>query len=472
MRDTANPLLSRGFEPIRFESDYAGLTIEGRIPAELRGTLYRIGPNPQFHPRGTYNPLQGDGMVHAFHVGDGRVAYRNRWVRTQQWLKERQAGRALFATSGNPADADPSVAGAATDGVANTNLVWHAGKLLALEEGHAPIRIDPVTLDTLGPWRFDGRLASNMTAHPKLDPESGEMLFFANFPNRRFDGALAFYVADASGNIVRAETIAGPFPALVHDFVVTRDHLVFVVCPVTLSLDRLRAGRSPIAWEADRGAHVGVMPRRGSGNEIRWYPAPSCMAWHFMNAFDDGDDLLIDLCQQAAPAFPTPDGAMAPTADLRQYLTRWHVTEGHVTPGQTPFSTSSRLSEVVCEYPRIDERRAGLRYRHGFVAGVGGPGTDDAFQRAIGHFDHERGEMQLWHAGSTCAVSEPIFVPRAPDAPEGDGYLLATVYDERRNASHLVVLDAAKVAEGPIARAYLDHRVPMGFHGTWRDAPS
>ena len=126
----ADPYLSGGFQPIPMESDYADLSIDGELPLSLNGSYYRIGPNPQFPPRVPYNPLGGDGMVHAFHFRDGQVSYRNRWVRTQQWQLEREAGRALFGTSGNPADSDPGVAGLATDGVANTNLVWHAGKLL------------------------------------------------------------------------------------------------------------------------------------------------------------------------------------------------------------------------------------------------------------------------------------------------------------------------------------------------------
>src|SRR5207253_3137602 len=125
--------LSGGFEPLREEYDIADLEIEGAIPAALDGTFYRIGPNPQFEPRGRYNPLQGDGMVHAFTLRSGRARYRNRWVRTRQWTAEHAAGRALHATSGDPREADPSVAGQPTDGAANTNLVRHGGRLLALE---------------------------------------------------------------------------------------------------------------------------------------------------------------------------------------------------------------------------------------------------------------------------------------------------------------------------------------------------
>ena len=202
-----SPYLSRGFEPLRIEYDLSSLRIEGEIPAELDGTFYRIGPSPQFAPRGIYNPLGGDGMIHAFEIHRGRVSYRNRWVRTQQWRIEREAGRAMFATSGNPADSDASVVAMRTDGVANTNLVWHGGKLLALEEGHPPIEVHRESLDTIRGWGFNGQLPRNMTAHPKIDPESAEMIFFANFPTGRFTGDLELYFADAAGHLTRSQMI-------------------------------------------------------------------------------------------------------------------------------------------------------------------------------------------------------------------------------------------------------------------------
>jgi carotenoid cleavage dioxygenase len=304
-----------------------------------------------------------------------------------------------------------------------------------------------------------------MTAHPKIDPVTGEMVFFANFPSRQFDGEIAFYVADAGGRLIRRESVHGPYPALVHDFAITRDFAVFIVCPVTLSLERIRAGKAPIAWEPQLQTHVGLMPRNGPAQDIRWCTGPACMAWHTLNAFNDGDRVCIDLCEQRAPAFPAADGTAADESSLRQYLTRWTI-DG---PGSNAF-TVTRLSDIVCEYPRIDERRTGLTYRYGYVACAGGPGTGDLFQRALARFDHADGSMTTFHAGPDAAVSEPVFVARPGGSDEADGYVLATVFEERRNASHLAIFDARRIGDGPIARAYLDHRVPLGFHGSWRAA--
>jgi carotenoid cleavage dioxygenase-like enzyme len=460
---SADPYLSRGFAPVRMECDYEHLTIEGEIPDELDGTFYRIGPCPQFAPRGNYNPLNGDGMVHAFRLRKGRVSYRNRWVRTQQWTLERAAGRSLFGTTGIPSDSDSSVAGLPTDGVANTNIIWHANKLLALEEGHGPIELDPVSLETIGRWSFNQKLPRNMTAHPKIDPDSGEMLFFASFPTGRVTRDIEFYVANPAGDLVRSQVVRGPFPALVHDFAVTRDFVVFPICPVTVSIKRAMAGAPLIAWEPEKGTHVGIMPRNGGADDIRWFAGEACMVWHPMNAFNEGDRIVVDVCQQEVPMFPLADGSPTDHRRATQLLTRWEFDWAksgsfHMEP----------LSDLRCEYPRIDERRTGLSYRHGYVACNGGPGSDDIFHRGIGHFDQTTKLMHEYSAGPSYAVAEPVFVPRNSDGREGEGYLLTNVFNEDRNASHLAILDAEQIERGPIARAHLDHRVPVGFHGSWR----
>mgnify|MGYP006114314765 FL=1 len=166
-----HPNLRGGFAPLQSECDVHDLIIEGEVPKQLNGTFYRNGPNAQYAPRGTYHMFGGDGMIHALSVQDGRVSYRNRWVRTQRFEKERDAGRALF-NSFNPMDVDESVQGMQTDGVANTNIIWHGGKLLVLEEAHAPIELDPITLQTKGVHTFGGKLLGPMTAHPKMDEET------------------------------------------------------------------------------------------------------------------------------------------------------------------------------------------------------------------------------------------------------------------------------------------------------------
>lgn len=460
--DHANPFLARGHAPQRTEFDVPDLRIEGAWPAGLAGTFYRIGPNPQFEPLTPYNPLMGDGMVHAFRVAGGCAAYRNRWVRTGRWSRENAAGRALFATSGMPSDDNPEAGPRPADGVANTNLVWHGGRLLALEEGSGPVEIDPETLETIGPWTFDGALRRNMTAHPKIDPVTGAMVFFANLPRGRLTGELALYEADASGRIVSARTVQGPYPALVHDFAITERFVVLAIFPVTLSLERAQRGQPVIAFEPDRASEVLVIARETG--EVRRYEGPPCMSWHVLNAFEDAGWIALDLCEQAVAMFPTPDGTPPDAARAAQRLVRWGMDLSR--PGPV---VRRPISDLVCEYPRIDERRTGLSYRYGFFACSGGPGTGDIFHRGLARFDLAMAQMAVWPGERGVAAAEPVFAPRSAEAAEGDGWLLTNLYDETKDASCLAVFDAGDVAAGPVARARLDHRVPVGFHGLWRN---
>jgi carotenoid cleavage dioxygenase len=257
--------------------------------------------------------------------------------------------------------------------------------------------------------------------------------------------------------------ITGPFAALVHDFAVTRDFIIVAMCPVTVSIKRVMAGGPAIAWEPEKGTQVAIMPRNGGAEDVRWFSGPPCMTWHVMNAFNERGRIVADVCQQEEPMFPLADGSPTDPRRATQLLTRWEFDWGK--PGSF---TTERLNDERCEYPRIDERRLGSSYRHGYVACIGGPGSDDIFHRGIGHFDHTTGKMRVYAAGPRCAVAEPVFVPRHRDAEEGEGYLLTNVFDEGRNASHLAIFDAEDIERGPIARAHLDHRVPVGFHGLWR----
>jgi len=405
-------------------------------------------------------------MVHAFHIDEGQVSYRNRWIRTQQWQLENDAGRALFSTSGDPRAHDPAVLGLHTDGVANTNIIWHANRLLCLEEGHGPIEIDPITLSTRGPYDFSGGLPSNLTAHPKTDAVTGELIGFANYPSGKFNGDVAYYVFDAAGELTQSQTIRMPYSGLIHDFAITANFIVFIVCPLTISIQRAMSGGPPMAWEPDKPVHVGVIPRQNKEQDrapnVQWFERDACFSWHTLNAWDSNGTITIDLCEQAAPGFPQLDGKM-PAPELNPtYLTRWELS----LTGRSEIC-STRLAELVVEYPRFDERYATRPLKHAYFACGGGLGTADIFHHQISHFEFDTGQMYCFDFGQTCAVHEPIFAPRTTGADEGDGYLLTVVYDEVTDFSRLVVFDALQISAGPIATALVPHRVPIGFHGAW-----
>ena len=463
-----HPYLEGAFAPIGMECDAPDLVVEGEIPRELRGVLFRNGSNPQFAPRGGYHWFGGDGMIHAFRIDGGRVSYRNRYVRTVKWTLENRAGRALVNVF-DPRSNDESVQGVEMDGLANTNIVWHAGRLLALEEVHAPFELDPRTLDSLGPCDFDGKLAGPMTAHPKVDPATGEMLFFGYNAGGGISERISFHVADERGRLVRSETFEAPYASMVHDFAVTREHIVFPVMPLTGSVERYSQGGSLYAWEPEKDVFVGVMPRDGSVADLRWFRGDPAYAFHTMNAHTDGNEVVCDVCQyERAPTFPLADGTPDdPDAEAAR-LTRWTFDLGRDGSGYR----TERLCDLPSEFPRLDERRTASAYRYGYMACDVRPEPKtgvDAFN-GIARIDHETGGLEVCDLGESCAAGEPVFVPRAADAPEGDGFLLAVVYDARPKASHLAILDARNVSAGPLARAFLDHRVPLGFHGNWAPA--
>lgn len=462
-----HPHLRGGFAPLQMECDVNDLVIEGEIPKELNGSFYRNGPNAQYAPRGQYHMFAGDGMVHAFHIEEGRVSYLNRWVRTVKWHKERQAGRALFSPF-NPMETDKSVAGLDTDGAANTNIIWHGDKLLALEEGHAPFELDPHTLDSIGPHIYGGKLTGPMTAHPKIDPDTGEMLFFGYNANGTISDQMTFSVVDKAGQLLRSENFQAPYACMVHDFMVTRDYVMFPIMPLTGSQDRAIQGGPVYAWDPSKSNHIGVMPRNGSVQDLQWFQGDASYIFHPMNAYDTDDGKIIcDVCEYPeAPLFPNVDGKRGDPKKALARLVRWTFD----LKAPTNSYRVDPIDDLVCEFPRFDERYAGLPYRYGYVAGDTQPTEKVGGFNVIAAIDHHTGRIDAHDVGEGCATSEPIFVPRSSSSPEGDGFLLAYVYDANRGASHLEVLDAQNVSQGPLAKAMLDHRIPYGFHGNWRDA--
>ncbi len=455
-----HPQLRGNFAPIRMESDIHDIVVRGEIPRDLDVTYFRNGPDPQFAPRGAHHWFGGDGMLHRFRIHDGRVSYRNRWVQTVKWKLEREAGEALFNFFGEP---DPRVRGVETDGAANTNIVWHGGKLLALEEGHAPFQIDPVTLNSMGPWRFDDKYAGPMTAHPKIDPDTGEMMFFGYMVDRPLGSGMSYQTVNAAGELTRSERFDAPFPSMVHDFITTDAHAIFPIFPLTGSMERAMRGQPPLAWEPEKGSHVGVMPRSGSVDDMRWFETDPCFVFHPMNAYDDGDKIVAHVMQfEEAPLFPKADGSATDPKKANARLCEWVID-----PGANSNEIQTRyLDDITGEFPRLDERRAGKRYRHGYYAAAssrdGGLGFD-----AIVHHDFEQDARALYALPGDDSTGEPVFVPRSPDADEGDGYLIAVVYRAQDNRSDLAIFDATDVTQGPIACAELPHRVPYGFHGNW-----
>jgi len=465
-----NPFLSFPYGPIQMECDAHDLVVEGEVPADLCGTLYRAGPNQRFKPRGDYHLFMGDGMVHAFHIQGGKVHYNNRWVRTNKWKLEDREARALINPM-NPFDCDPEYRDflfTDKDGIANTAIVWHGGRLLVMEEAHPPYEIDPDTLESIGSWNFCGKLNTAMTAHPKIDPATGEMVFFAYMASGGFSPDVMVHKVNPVGILTESVRIETPYSSMVHDFVVTENYIIIPVMPITGSLDRAIAGGMPFAWEPEKGVFLGVLPRNGGTAEnIRWVQMDLNFVFHFMNSFDKDGVITVDACQyETAPLFSTPDGK--PTAKSQPHLSRWTINMND----PDARATSRGIDEFESEFPQCDPRYVGKAYRHGWYTSPDGQlrssmEEGDSHYNVVGHFDHQTGAVDRYSFGQAM-TSEAIFVPKSGTAAEGEGYLLAVATRFETRTSRLYIFNALKLADGPLAKVHLSHRVPAGFHGGWR----
>ena len=446
------------FAPVQRELTASGLVVHGELPAGLQGTLYRNGPNPRF-PGAHSHWFSGDGMLHAITLGDGTASYRNRWVRTPKFLAEQQAGRALYRDFAGKLPDAPEWA-PDDQGLANTNIVRHAGRLLALEEAHPPTEIDSRGLETRG-YPDLGMPAGPFTAHPKIDPATGEMLFFGYAATGPFSPAIRFGVLDAAGALRRHEIFPAPYSSMVHDFMVTERHVLFPVLPLTGSLERAMRGEAPYAWEPEKGAYIGVMRRDGPSTEIRWFRGEACYAFHIMNAWEDGRTIAAEaMVFGEPPLFPRADGQPSARERQRAHLTRWTFD---LDAGTDRFA-SVPLDELPGEFPRIDDRWSGLPHRHGWFACRSGNAEAGCFD-GLAHRDRLTGHRQTRWFGPRDGVSEPVFAPRGPE--DGDGWLLAVVWRAANASSELQVFEARDIESGPVAVVELPQRVPFGYHGNW-----
>lgn len=427
--------LKGNYAPVGEEITAVDLPVEGALPPSLRGLYLRNGPNPKGGDEGHW--FLGDGMVHGIRLEDGAARwYRNRWVRTRPFL-------------GDPAPlVRPDGTVDHTVAKANTNVIGHAGRIFALVESSFPTELT-AELDTVGPCDFEGRLTTSMTAHPKACPRTGELHFFGYQFRPPF---LTYHRLDAAGRLVQSEEIAVPGPTMIHDFAITADHVVFMDLPVVFDVALAVEGRFPYRWSDAYGARLGVMPRGGSGSQVRWMEIDPCYVFHPMNAFEEDGHVVLDVARYPSLWREGPETFQA--ASLHRF--RLDLEAEKVA--------ESALDDRAIEFPRVDERRMGLPNRWGYAVvnalDPEGPG-------ALVRYDLRTGGAEEHVFGRGCAPGEAVMVPASENAAEDEGHVLVLVYDAARNASDLVVLDAASFAGPPVARVRLPQRVPFGFHGNW-----
>jgi carotenoid cleavage oxygenase len=444
MTVTVNPYLAGNFAPVRDERDDSGLAVTGAIPPDLDGLLLRNGPNPILDPDpGRYHWFNGDGMLHGIELAGGRARYRNRWVRT----------RAACQALGEPAPAGPpEVNGLPVS--ANTNVVAHAGRIFALVESSLPTEVR-AELSTIGATDFGGRLTTPFTAHPKIDPVSGELVFFG------YDLAapyLRYHVVDAAGALARSEAIDLPRSVMIHDFGVTATRVVWLDLPVVFDSDLVDRQPFPFSWQPEYGARVGVMPRSDGNGELVWVDLEPCYVYHVLNAYDAAEGTLVIDVVRYPDMFATE--TYGPGASRGTRLERWTIdpTSGAVT--------SDTLDDTSQEFPRINDRYLGRQHRYGYTSETT-IGASWAGHDSLRKHDLVAGTTERHNVGPGRAAGEPVFATAPTHRGEDDGWILSVVYDAARDASDVIVIDATNFQAAPVATIHLPRRVPFGFHGSW-----
>jgi carotenoid cleavage dioxygenase len=453
---TRVPHLTGVFAPVSEEVDVAGLEIEGELPPGLNGLYVRNGPNPRFSPIGSYlYPIDGDGMVHGTWLAEGTARYRNRFVRTPAVDAEERAGRALWGglmslSTPGADEVGPDLAGTFRD-MPDINVVRHGGRLLALAESARPFRLD-AGLSTLGPETWDGVVPAGITAHPKIDPVTGEMFALCYGLEEPF---LTWTAFAPDGSVARPPTVVPQVDAavMVHDMALTERYVIAILAPVFFDIGAALSGGAMLDWRPDAGTRIVLLPRDGSAPTI--LTDEPFWVWHTANAFDEPGTgrVVIDFVEWSRFSLgPSSDGA--PNTSSLSRLT--------LDPASGTVSRRQLLDRTV-EFPRIDDRLLGRQHR---VVALGDEtGRRDLLsgeQDALSVVDTETGKFSFWDAGDL-SVGEATFAPTDSD---GD-YWLTYATNRTDGSSWLLVLPADDLASGPVARVRIPVRVPLGLHGAW-----
>jgi carotenoid cleavage dioxygenase len=482
-----NDYLEGNYAPVPREQTITQLAATGTIPAHLDGRYLRNGPNPiaEVDPA-TYHWFAGDGMVHGVRLRDGVAQwYRNRWIRTP----------AVARTLGEPGRQRARIRTGLELLGANTNVLSHAGRTLALIEGGITNYELTDDLKTVGPCDFDGTLRGGYTAHPKRDPDTGELHAVSYSFGR--GNRVQYSVIGIDGRARRTVDVEVAGSPMMHDFSLTENHVVFYDLPVTFDprqavavsvpfilraparlvlaalIGRVRvpepiiaiAGKGmqgntnlPYRWDPSYPARVGVMPRAGGAADVRWFDVEPCYVFHPLNAYDDGDSIVLDVVRHPKMFDTELRGPNeGPTS-----LDRWTVdlADGKIR--------ETRFDDHPQEFPRIDDRLVGRPHRYGYAmqtSGTGGTVGDSMLKH-----DLRRGHTVARRLGAHQFAGEFVFVPSSPQALEDDGVLMGFVYDATTDRSDLTILDAASLET--IAVVHLPVRVPFGFHGNWVPTPT
>ena len=458
---SSNFFLDGNFSPVAQERDTDDMEVIGTIPEDLQGHFLRVGPNPvHVFSEAAYHTFDGDGMIHAIEFDRGAARYRNRFIENEGFKLERERGDWIYKGMNSLMDPTPSrvpEGAPASKNLANTAFAFHNETLYALHEPSQPTAISLPGLETIGPTDFGGRLSHPFTAHPKIDRKTGEMMAYGYSFQAPF---VSYSVINEQGELVHSTPITIPRSIFMHDFAVTEKYTLFLDFPITLDIGRAISGGPAVDFEPQYGSRIGVMPRYGTDEDVKWFDVETGVVIHTANAWDEGNEVVLQASRSQTADIAgagTSEGNNLEENQGRLYEWRINLETGSVVERE--------LSDIPCDFTRVNDDYACHKTRYVY-AGIFN--TERAFTfDGIMKYDNETGVTQAFKYGPNRHGGEAVFAPKVGSSCEDDGYLVCFVHDEATNQSECLIIDAQHLEAGPVATIVMPFRVPYGFHAGW-----
>lgn len=488
VHDSSKPLhyLQGNFAPTDETPPLNDLLVHGHLPECLNGEFVRVGPNPKFAPVAGYHWFDGDGMIHGLRIKDGKATYVSRYVRTSRLKQEEFFGGAKFMKVGDL----KGLFGLFTvymqmlraklkvldisygNGTANTALAYHHGKLLALSEADKPYALKVLEdgdLQTLGMLDYDKRLTHSFTAHPKVDPVTGEMFTFGYSHDPPY---ITYRVISKDGIMQDPVPITIPEPIMMHDFAITENYAIMMDLPLCFRpKEMVKNNKLAFTFDATKKARFGVLARYANNEAlIKWFELPNCFIFHNANAWEEGDEVVLITCRLMNPDLDLVNGAVK--EKLENFCNELYEMRFNMKSGA---ASQKKLSESAVDFPRINENYTGRKQRYVYGTTLNSIAKVTGIIKFDLHAEPKTGKSQLEVGGNVQGIfdlgpgrfgSEAVFVPSQPDTEceEDDGFLIFFVHDENTGKSAVNVIDAKTMSAEPVAVVELPKRVPYGFH--------
>jgi carotenoid cleavage dioxygenase-like enzyme len=441
--------------------------IEGEIPADIDGIYLRNTENQLHQPLGRYHPFDGDGMIHQIDFSGGKASYRNRWVRTRCFQANRMRaarfGAGLMDRTGTGKRPGFGAHGGLKDS-SSTDIIVHAGKAVSTfyqcGEGYV---LDPETLEQEGVASWVP--LNGISAHPKVDERTGELLFFNYSKHAPY---MHYGVVGPDGKLAHYVPVPLPGPRLPHDMMFTPNWSILCDFPLFWDEELLKRDVHVTRLHEGLPARFALIPRYGQPEGIRWFEADPTFVLHFINAYEEGDEVVLDGYFEEDP-YPQPiEGGgeyahMMAYVDEHSFKPKLHRWRFNFADGTT---REERLDDRILEFGMMNQRYLGLPYRYAYST-TSKPGWF-LFNGFVKH-DLHSGTSSEYILEEGRYGSEAPFAPRVGAEDEDDGYLVSFITDENRGASECILIDCKRFADGPVCRIALPHKISSGTHAHWAD---